>query len=89
MTNPFLIDLIKRIAKDNPRFFKIIQLVAVGVGAVSAAFSFIDKTHTALPPWLCWLEHSEVWVSSIVAAILAQLPNSTVNQVADQNKEKK
>lgn len=83
MKTNFLSDLISRIGKNNPIFFKIVQGVAVGVGAVSAGFSYFDKTQTALPAWLQWLEHSEVWVSSLVTTVVAQLPNAGANATSD------
>ncbi len=79
MNKNFFTQLFARLAQDNPEFFKLIQYFAIALGAISAAFSFIDTTHTALPAWLMWVEHNEVWVTSFTTAVLAQLPNKDIN----------
>jgi hypothetical protein len=75
----FLIELSVRFFKDKPQFFVIIQSIALGLGAVSAGFAFVDSSHTVLPAWLMWLEKHEVWLCSLIAAIIAQLPNKDIN----------
>lgn len=79
MNQKFFAQLIVRLGKTNPKFFKIIQFIAIGLGAVSAGIGYIDTTGAALPSWFSWLGNHEVWISSLVAAILAQLPNKDVN----------
>lgn len=76
--NNFFLEVITRLGKSNPKFFDYIQIVALGVGALSAAFNFLPDT--ALPPWLAWIKSTTVLVSSGVAAIVAQLPNKDVNE---------
>lgn len=72
---PFIISLIIRFGTENPRVFKAIQLTSIGLGAVSAAFAYLDQEHLLLPHWMCWLEHDAVWISTVLIAALAQLPN--------------
>jgi hypothetical protein len=76
--NNFLSELITRLGKSNPKFFDYIQIGALGLGALSAAFKFIPDTN--LPPWLAWIKSTTVLISSGVAAIIAQLPNKDVNE---------
>ena len=73
MNNNFFIDLIVRLLSKNPKFFKIIQITAIVLAAVSGALNALPEG--SVPPFLSWLKSSVVWVSAIVAAIIAQLPN--------------
>lgn len=80
MNTRFLAEVITRLGKSNPKFFDYIQVVALGLGAVAAAFNFIDQHGTILPSWLTWIKSTTVIVSSVVAAVIAQLPNKDVNE---------
>lgn len=77
MNNNFLSELIARLGKSNPKFFDYIQIVALGIGAISAGLNFIPDMN--LPPWLAWIKSTTVLISSGIAAIVAQLPNKDVN----------
>lgn len=80
MNQNFFTELISRLGQKNPKFFDIIQVVALALGAVSAGFHYLDTSGTVLPSWLHWLESSTVWITSAVAAVVAQLPNQNLNQ---------
>lgn len=80
MNTNFFSELIVRLGKSNPKFFDYIQIAALVLGALSAAFNYIDSHDAALPSWLNWIKSSTVLVSSIVAAVIAQLPNKDVNE---------
>lgn len=79
MNNNFFAELIARLGKSNPKFFDYIQLAALGLGALSAGFKYLDTANTILPPWLEWVKSTTVLVSSGVAILVAQLPNTDVN----------
>lgn len=87
MNQNFFAQLIVRLGKANPQFFKIIQFGAVGLGTLSVAFAYINTAQTTLPCWLAWIGHHEVWITSFVAAVMAQLPNATANDTSDQVKK--
>lgn len=78
-TNNFFLQLIARLGKSNPKFFDYVQLIALGFGALSAAFKFLDDHDALLPPWLSWIKSTTVLIASGVAAVIAQLPNKDVN----------
>ena len=75
MQNNFFIDLIVRLFSKNPKFFKWIQAASIILLAISGALNALPPDFT--PSWLAWVKDSTVWVASIVAAILAQLPNKS------------
>lgn len=79
MNKNFLTEFIARLGSSNPQFFRIIQIIAIVLGALSAALHYVDTSQTVLPSWLAWLESTTTWVTSFVAAILAQLPNENIN----------
>lgn len=70
----FLLELLKRLTTNNPKFFKIIQVIALVIGAASAALIYLEGK-IELPSWTSHLANVEVIVNSIVAVILSQLPN--------------
>lgn len=72
LPNNFFIQLLARLLSGKPKFFKWIQIASVALGALSAALNFLPADFT--PPFLEGLKSNVVWVSSIVAAIIAQLP---------------
>ena len=74
-SNNFFIDLIVRLLSKNPKFFKWIQIGAIVLAAISGALNALPSD--SVPPFLVWLKSSVVWVSSVVAIIIAQLPNQT------------
>lgn len=81
MNNTFFQELIIRLGKSNPKFFDYIQLAALGLGALSAGFKFLDDHNTMLPIWLEWIKSTTVLVTSAVTLIVAQLPNKDVNNL--------
>ena len=79
MKNNFFLELITRLGKSNPKFFDYIQLAALGLGALSAGFKFLDDQGTVLPDWLMWIKSTTVLVASGITMLVAQLPNRDVN----------
>jgi hypothetical protein len=82
MNNNFFQQLIVRLAKKNPAFFDYIQAFAALLGGASIGFHYLDVHHAILPQWLQWVESSTTWISSAIAAIIAQLPNEDANTTA-------
>jgi len=80
MNTSFFSELVARLGKRNPKFFDYIQVAALVLGSLSAAFNFIDERGTMLPPWLTWIKSTTVMITSAVTAIVAQLPNKDVNE---------
>ena len=80
MTNNFFVEIIQRIAKDNPRFFKIIQYIAMSLAGACTALKFVDPT-THLPWFLFWIQSNTTLVASLVTVVMAQLPNKSVNEL--------
>jgi len=74
-SNNFFIDLIVRFLSKNPKFFKYIQIASIALVALSAGLNALPSG--SVPPFLAWLKSNVVWVSGIVATVIAQLPNQT------------
>lgn len=85
----FITELIARLGKDNPAFFKKIQLVALLIGGLSAALISIDREHCLLPSWLSWLESHASWITSLATILMAQLPSTTANETSNKKNEPK
>jgi len=81
MNNNFFAEFISRLGKSNPKFFDYIQIVALGLGALSTAFKFIDAHNTVLPDWLQWIKSTSVLIGSAIALVMGQLPNKDVNNL--------
>jgi hypothetical protein len=80
MQNPFfkfLAELATRIFSKNPKFFDIVQMIALVVGGVSGLVQYLQSTGVELPKLFEVVGNINVVVSSVVALILAQLPNDT------------
>lgn len=72
---PVIIELFKRIATDNPTFFKWVQFVSAVIGIVAFipdVLAFLDITS---PSWLEVLHSKAVKVGALTAILMAQLPN--------------
>lgn len=72
---PVVIELLKRIASDNPKFFKWIQLVSTAVAIVAFIPDVLAFLDIASPEWLEVLHSKAVKVGALTAVIVAQLPN--------------
>ncbi len=80
MQNPFfkfLAELATRLFSKNPKFFDIVQMIALVVGGVSGLVQYLQSTGVELPKLFEVVGIINVVVSSVVALILAQLPNDT------------
>ena len=69
------VEFIWRLSKDNPRFFKVIQSIALILALVSQIVSYSKSLNLELPLWIMILGDTSVFVASILAAVIAQLPN--------------
>jgi hypothetical protein len=70
----FLADFATRLFSAKPKFFVTLQWVAFIVGGISAGIMYFG-TVTTLPSWVNSLGSVNVVIGSVVALILAQLPN--------------
>ena len=74
-TPNFLTELIIRLFSDNPKFFKVIQAISLGVGGLSAVIMYVKSNAIAeVPAWLGTLDSVSVVIGSVVATVIAQLP---------------
>lgn len=70
-----IIELVQRLASDNPKFFKWVQFVSAVVGIIAFipdVFAFLD---IAVPEWLTILNDKAVKAGALTAILMAQLPN--------------
>jgi xanthine/uracil permease len=72
---PVVIELFKRIASDNPSFFKWIQTISAVVAVVAFIPDLLAFLDIAAPSWLDVLHDKTVKVGALTAIIMAQLPN--------------
>jgi hypothetical protein len=79
MNNPlfgFLAELMSRLFHKNPKFFKVLQVISLVVGAAAALAMYLQSQGVALPKLFELVGNINVFVSSVVALIMAQLPNA-------------
>lgn len=77
---PVVIELMQRIASDNPTFFKWVQFVSAVIGIIAFVpdlFSYLEITS---PSWLEVLHTKAVKVGALTAILMAQLPNPNDNK---------
>ncbi len=80
MQNPFfkfLAELATRLFSKNPKFFDYVQMIALVVGGLSGLVQYLQSTGVELPKLFDIVGNVNVVVSSVVAMILAQLPNDS------------
>lgn len=72
----FISDLIRRLFSKKPQFFNIIQKLSIITGGLSATFLYIESLQIELPSYLKIIGSVNVLVGSVIATLMAQLPNS-------------
>lgn len=70
-----ILELVSRLFKANPTFFKYVQLVAVVVACISFFPDLLSYLSIPSPHWLVAIDTVAVKVGALVAAFVAQLPN--------------
>ena len=73
---PVVIELFKRIASDNPKFFKWIQVISAVVAVVAFIPDLLAFLDIAAPSWLEVLHDKTVKVGALISIFIAQLPNA-------------
>jgi hypothetical protein len=73
----FIAELLVRLFKGKPKFFHYVQVAAIVIGALAASLDYLKGQDVNIP-YLSVIGNSVVYISSIVAAIIAQLPNKDV-----------
>jgi len=73
---PVVIELFKRIASDNPKFFKWIQVISAVVAVVAFIPDLLAFLEIAAPSWLDVLHDKTVKVGALISIFIAQLPNA-------------
>jgi hypothetical protein len=71
----FFLDLVNRFLTNNPKFFKVIQVISVVIAAVTGLPLFIEQIGVVLPETITVLSNKIIAIASVVAALIAQLPN--------------
>ena len=72
---PFIIELIQRVATNNPKFFKVIQVISAAVAVVAFIPDLLVYLEIASPSWLELLHDKAVKIGALTAVVMAQLPN--------------
>lgn len=73
----FVAELVSRLFSKNPKFFDYIQIASVVLGSLSAVVAYLQSTGVDLPGVFTAFGNVNVLVSSVIATILAQLPNDS------------
>ena len=73
---PVVIELFKRIASDNPKFFKWVQVISAVVAVVAFIPDLLAFLEIAAPSWLDVLHDKTVKVGALISIFIAQLPNA-------------
>lgn len=74
MKSNFFAELIARLFSGKPEFFSTLQKVAAIIAVISFAFDKATESGIILPEWMAMIGTSAVWIGSVIAAIIAQLP---------------
>jgi hypothetical protein len=80
MNNPifnFLAEFITRLFSEKPKFFQTLQMIAFAAGGLSTTIIYLQSTYGTLPSWVSLIGNINVVVASVVALIMAQLPNKS------------
>lgn len=76
----FLVELIQRLFKKNPAFFKKIQLAAGVVAVIAFMPDLLGYLEIGVPNWLHFLESKAVKIGSLITIVMAQIPNEDINK---------
>lgn len=76
----FFSELVYRFFEKSPKFFRVIQKVALATAGISSATMYLNSIGKQLPNWLCVMDNISVFVTATVAAILARLPNENISE---------
>jgi len=72
---PVLIEFIQRMASDNPKFFKWVQIVSAIVAVIAFVPDVLGFLEIPAPEWLSVLHDKAIKVGALTAILVAQLPN--------------
>lgn len=72
----FIAEFSVRLFSKKPKFFVIIQWIATVIGCIGAVLAYLHGTSIVLPDWTSKISEVNVIVGSVVAMIMAQLPNA-------------
>ncbi len=70
----FIIELIVRWRSKSPKFFRILQYIAMGVALFSGVPELLEMLNVTLPDWATVLQSKIAGIVSVVAFLLAALP---------------
>ncbi len=73
----FLAELVTRLFSKNPKFFSTLQLISLVVGGLSGLVYYLQSLGVNMPEFFKILGNINVMVGSVVAIIVAQLPNQS------------
>ena len=72
---PVLLEFMQRIASDNPKFFKWVQVVSAIVAVIAFVPDALGFLEIPVPSWLDILHDKAIKVGALTAILVAQLPN--------------
>lgn len=72
---PVLLEFAKRVASDNPKFFKWVQVVSAVVAVIAFMPDLFGFLEMPIPSWLTILHDKAIKVGALTAILVAQLPN--------------
>ena len=72
---PVLLELLKRLFSENPKFFKWVQVISAIVALIAFVPDFLGFLDITTPQWLTLLNEKAIKVGALTAILVAQLPN--------------
>ena len=72
---PVVTELLQRIASDNPKFFKWVQVVSAIVAVIAFVPDVLGFLEIPAPSWIELLHDKAIKVGALTAILVAQLPN--------------
>lgn len=71
----FIIELLGRLFSSNPKFFKVLQIVAAAVVVITEIPDLLELLSIKVPTWVAALENKALTWNALIIALMAQLPN--------------
>jgi xanthine/uracil permease len=76
---PVITELLQRLFKKNPAFFKWVQYISAVIAVVAYLPELAHFLSIPLPSWFELVNTSTLKIGAITAIIMAQLPNEDLN----------
>ena len=81
----FLIEVVKRLKKKSPKFFVILQNIALVAGAITGLPLLLDELNVELPSWATIFQSKLVMWCSAIVFLWSKFPVDNNNEPVASN----